>query len=49
MNVEDVVPLLPSEIVDQEQVEACEDVKETSKGDANQSEMDLKKIILLIH
>ncbi len=49
MSVEDVVPLLPSEIVDQEQVEACEDVKETSKGDANQIEMDLEKFILLIH
>jgi hypothetical protein len=49
MSVEDVVLLLPSEIVDQEEAKAGEDVKEISKGDANQIEMDLKKIILMIH
>jgi hypothetical protein len=49
VSVEDVVSVLPSEIIEEEQVEAHEDVKETSKGDANQIEMDLKKIILMIH
>jgi hypothetical protein len=49
VSVEDVVSVLPSEIIEEEQVEAGEDVKETSKGDANQIEMDLKKIILMIH
>ncbi len=49
MSVEDVVPLVPSEIIEEKQVQASEDVKETYKGDANQIEMDLEKIILMIH
>jgi len=31
-NLENVVPLAPTEIVEKEQVEAVEDVGETSKG-----------------
>jgi hypothetical protein len=48
VNVEDVVPLVPNEIVDEEQVEASEDVGETSKGNVDQIEMDLERIILMI-
>lgn len=44
-----MVPLLPSKIVEEEQVEADEDVNETFKGDVIQIEMDLEKIILMIH
>jgi hypothetical protein len=44
----DVVPFVPSEIVEEEQVEMGEDVGLTSKGDVNQIEMDLEKIILMI-
>jgi hypothetical protein len=38
-----VVPLLPSEIVEEEQVEASEDIRETFKKDTDQIEMDLEK------
>jgi uncharacterized protein YwlG (UPF0340 family) len=48
MSVEDVVPLVPSEIVEEEQVEAGEDIGETSKGNANKIEIDLEIIILMI-
>jgi len=48
LSVENVVPLVPSEIVEKEQVEASEDVGETSKGDFDQIEMDLERIILMI-
>jgi hypothetical protein len=47
-SVEDVVPLVPNEIVEEEQVEAGEDVGETFKGDADQIEMDLERTILMI-
>ncbi len=46
--VEDVVPLVPSEIVE-EQVETNENVGETFKGDVDQIEMDLKWTILMIN
>jgi len=48
VGVEDVVPMVPSEIIEKEQMEVSEDLGETSKGDANQIEMDLEKIILMI-
>ncbi len=48
LSVENVVPLPSSEIVQEEEVQASEDVGEASKGDANQVEMDLKKTILMI-
>ncbi len=47
-SVENVVPLVASEIVEEEEVEASEDVRETSKGDVDQIEMDLDRIILII-
>ncbi len=47
-NLEDVVPLVPSEIVEKEQVEACKDVGETFKRNANKIEIDLEIIILMI-
>jgi hypothetical protein len=47
-SVENVVPLVPSEIVEKEQMEANENVGETSKGDFDQIEMDLERIILMI-
>jgi hypothetical protein len=47
-SVENVVPLVPIEVVEKEQVEVGEDVGETSKGDSNQIEMDLEKIIVMI-
>jgi hypothetical protein len=43
-----VVPLVPSEIVEEEQVEASEDVGETFKGNVNQIEIDLEITILMI-
>jgi hypothetical protein len=43
-----VIPLVPSEIIEEEQAEVGEDVKETSKGDANQIEIYLERIILMI-
>lgn len=48
MSVENVVPLPSSEVVQEEEVQASEDVGEASKGDANQVEMDLKKTILMV-
>jgi hypothetical protein len=47
-SVENVVPLIPSEIVEEEQMEASEDIGETSEGDTDQIEMDLERIILMI-
>jgi hypothetical protein len=46
--VEDVVPLVPNEIFEEEQVEVDENVGETSKGDVDQIEIDLERIILMI-
>jgi hypothetical protein len=48
VNVENVVPLVPSEIVEMEQVEVGEDVGETSKGNVDKIQMDLERIILMI-
>ncbi len=48
MNVEDVVPLVPNEIVEEEQVEAYENVRETFKGDVDQIDIDVERIILMI-
>ncbi len=48
VNVEDVVPLVPNEIVEEEQVEAYENFGETFKGDADQIEIDVERIILMI-
>ncbi len=48
VKVENVVPLPSSEIVEKEEVQAGEDVGETSKGDADQVEMDLERTILMI-
>jgi len=47
-NVENVVPLIPREIVGEEQMEVGEDIGEPSKGDVDQIEMDLERIILMI-
>jgi hypothetical protein len=47
-NVENVVPFVPSEIVEKEQMEANEDVGETSKGDVDQIKMDLERTILMV-
>jgi hypothetical protein len=43
-----VVPLVESEIVEEEKVEAGEDVRETSKGNVDQIDMDLERTILMI-
>ncbi len=43
-----MIPLVPSEIIKEEQVEVDEDVGETSKGDANQIEIYLERTILMI-
>ncbi len=48
MNVENVVPLVASEIVEEEETESGEDVRKTSKGNVDQIEMDLKGTILMI-
>ncbi len=48
MSVENVVPLVASEIVEEEEMEASEDVQETSKGYVDQIEMDLERTILMI-
>jgi len=48
VSVENVVPLIVNEIVEEEEVQADEDVGETSKGDVDQVEMDLERIILMI-
>jgi hypothetical protein len=47
-SVEDVVPLVPSDIVEEEQVEVGEDVGKTSKRNYDKIEMDLKIIILMV-
>jgi hypothetical protein len=46
--VEDVVPLVPNEIVEEEQVETYENIGETSKGDVDQIEINLERTILMI-
>ncbi len=43
-----MVPLVASEIVEEEKVEAGEDVRETSKGNVDQIDMDLERTILMI-
>ncbi len=43
-----MVPLVESEIVEEEKVEAGEDVRETSKGNVDQIDMDLERTILMI-
>jgi hypothetical protein len=48
MCVESVVPLVPSEIVEEEQVEASGNVGETFKRDFDQIEMDLERTILMV-
>jgi hypothetical protein len=48
VSVENVVPLIVSEIVEEEEVQVDEDVGETFKGDVDQVEMDLERIILMI-
>jgi hypothetical protein len=48
VNVENVVPLVPSEIVEEEQVEVTKGIGETSTGSTNQIEMDLEENILMI-
>jgi hypothetical protein len=47
-NLKNVVPLVPTKIVEKEQMQAVEDVGETSKGDVDQIEMDLNRTILII-
>jgi hypothetical protein len=47
-NVENVVPLVASEIVEEEKMQLDETVEKTSKGDANQVETDLERITLMI-
>jgi hypothetical protein len=48
VSVENVVPLVASEIVEKEKVQASEDVGETSEGYVDQVEMDLERTILMI-
>jgi hypothetical protein len=43
-SVENVVPLVPSEIVEEEQMEMGEDVGETLKRNVDQIEMDLERL-----
>jgi hypothetical protein len=43
-----VVPLVPSEIVEEEQVETNENIEETFKRNFDQIEMDLEKTILMV-
>ncbi len=45
MNVENVVRLVASEIVEKEGVRVGEDVGETFNGDVDQVEMDLERTI----
>ncbi len=47
-NLKNVVQLVPTKIVEKEQMQAVEDVGETSKGDVDQIEMDLNRTILII-
>jgi hypothetical protein len=46
--VKDVVPLVPSDIVKEEQVEVGEDIGETPKRNFDQIEMDLERTILMV-
>jgi len=48
MNVENVVPLVASEIVEKEEVRVGEDVGKQFNGDVDQVEMDLERTILMI-
>jgi len=48
VNVENVVPLVPSEIIEEEQVKVNEIVGETFKRNADQIEIDLEKTISMI-
>jgi hypothetical protein len=48
VNVENVVPLVPSEIIEEEQVEVNEIVGETFKRNADKIEMDLERTISMI-
>jgi predicted nucleotidyltransferase len=48
MNVENVVPSVPNEIVEEETMEAGEHVGETSKGNVDKIEVDLERTILMI-
>jgi len=48
VNVENVVPLVPSEILEEEQMEVGEVIRETFKGDVNQIDMYLERTILMI-
>ncbi len=43
-----MVPLVASEIVEEEEVEVGENVRETSKGNVDQIDMDLERTILMI-
>ncbi len=47
-SVENVVSLVVSEILKEEEVEVDEDVRETFKGDVDQIDMDLERTILMI-
>ncbi len=47
-SVEDVVPLVPSEIVEEEQVEVGEDIEKTFKIGFDKIEMDLEITILMV-
>jgi hypothetical protein len=46
--VKDVVPLVPSDIVEEEQVEVGEDVGKTPKRKSDQIEMDLERTVLMV-
>jgi predicted nuclease of restriction endonuclease-like RecB superfamily len=48
VSVENVVPLVANEIVEEEETEASENVVETFKGDVDQIEMDLERTILMM-
>jgi F0F1-type ATP synthase gamma subunit len=46
--VEDVVPLVPNENVEEEQMEVDKNIGETFKGNVDQIEIDLERTILMI-
>jgi hypothetical protein len=48
VSVENVVPLVANEIVEEEKVEVDEDVGETSKGNVDHIKMDLEITILMM-
>jgi hypothetical protein len=48
VNVENLVPLVISGIIEEEEMQASEDVGETFNGDDDQVEMDLERTILMI-